>query len=117
MHAKQPSKHLAYLNAIPIDLQAILRPANGESGDTSARSPEHEELPAPIVLPALRNKSVTVLLDIGEAGYWGRCLTGFGSVEAAGEIMTKAVLTSKGLKEASCRLDGERARVWLDGST
>ncbi|QRW11478.1 hypothetical protein RhiLY_10477 [Ceratobasidium sp. AG-Ba] len=102
---------LGLLSASVLDKQAIIDLVDGESADEASGKEEREELPALIVLPAvLRGKSVATLLDIPEAEYRERCLSGFGRAEASEEVVAKAVL--RAWKEGEST---EWVRAWLEG--
>ncbi|QRV96725.1 hypothetical protein RhiJN_24743 [Ceratobasidium sp. AG-Ba] len=102
---------LGLLSALVLDKQAIIDLVDGESADGATGKEEREELPALIVLPALlRGKRVATLLDISEAEYRERCLSGFGRAEASEELVAKAVL--RAWKEGE---GAEWVRVWLEG--
>ncbi|KAF8720239.1 GAG-pre-integrase domain, partial [Rhizoctonia solani] len=68
-------------------------PLLSSTSSATSTSSEEDELPALLVIPTLlHGTSVAALLEIDEAAYRERCLSGFGRAEASEGVVVRAVL-------------------------
>ncbi|KAF8671823.1 hypothetical protein RHS04_08086 [Rhizoctonia solani] len=68
-------------------------PLLSSTSSATSTSSEEDELPALLVIPTLlHGTSIAALLEIDEAAYRERCLSGFGRAEASEGVVVRAVL-------------------------